>query len=216
MNETCPLCESLSTSLLHNGGKASAFREFLHCDTCDLVFVPRGQLLPPEKQRDRYLEHNNDVHDPDYRAFLGRLYDELKPHLRHGASGLDYGSGPGPALVAMMQEDGFVVDKYDIFFAPNPAALEENYDFITCTETAEHFANPAGEFQLLAGLLRRPGWLGVMTGMLPEWSQFPDWYYHHDPTHVNFFSRKSMSWLAERHGWQASFPTDNVTLFRSA
>ncbi|MCI0796613.1 MAG: 2-polyprenyl-3-methyl-5-hydroxy-6-metoxy-1,4-benzoquinol methylase, partial [Chloroflexi bacterium] len=64
-------------------------------------------------------------------------------------------------------------------------------------------------------LLRSPGWLGVMTGMLADWSQFSDWHYHRDPTHVNFFSRRTMNWLADKYGWDPSYPSDNVTLFFS-
>ncbi|MCH8868420.1 MAG: methyltransferase domain-containing protein [Chloroflexi bacterium] len=215
MSEACPLCKDPSTSPLHRGGKASGFRDFLRCGGCDLVFVPRRQMLTPEQQKDRYLQHRNDVHDPDYRRFLGKLYYELKPHLEAGAEGLDFGSGPGPALAAMMREDGFTVDTYDIHFRSSECALDKTYDFITCTETAEHFADPAQEFQRLASLLRSPGWLGVMTGMPADWSQFSDWHYHRDPTHVNFFSRRTMNWLADKYGWDPSYPSDNVTLFFS-
>ncbi|MDA0771199.1 MAG: class I SAM-dependent methyltransferase [Chloroflexi bacterium] len=213
MSESCPLCNNGSTSVLHRGGRDSGFRDFFHCETCDLVFVPRTQLLTPEGQKDRYLQHNNDVDDPDYRLFLGRLYYQLKPHLMTGAKGLEYGSGPGPALVAMMQEDGFDVDMYDFYFHADEAVFNKTYDFITCTETAEHFSDPALEFQQLAAMLRSPGWMGLMTGMLADWSQFPIWYYHRDPTHVNFFSRKTMSWIARKHDWEVSFPTENVALF---
>ena len=215
MSESCPLCTSPSTSFLHKAGRASGFREFLHCDNCDLAFVPRSFLLTPEQQKARYLEHNNDVHDPDYREFLGRLYYQIKPHLKAGAKGLDYGCGPGPALVTMMQEDGFDVEMYDVYFHADDSVLNERYDFVTCTETAEHFSDPAVEFRRLASLLRSPGWLGVMTGMPADWSQFPDWYYHHDPTHVNFFSHRTMDWIARRYGWEAHYPSDNVALFFS-
>ena len=48
-------------------------------------------------------------------------------------SGLDFGAGPGPALAAMMSEDGFDVAIYDPFFQPDAEALQRKYDFITCT-----------------------------------------------------------------------------------
>ena len=50
-------------------------------------------------------------------------------------SGLDFGAGPGPALAAMMSEDGFDVAIYDPFFQPDAEALQRKYDFITSTET---------------------------------------------------------------------------------
>ena len=189
-------------------------RDFVHCQVCDLVSVPRRFHVGAEAERLRYLEHDNDPDDPDYRAFLDRLWSQLKPRLQPGARGLDYGAGPGPALAAIMAEDGFEVSVYDKHFHPDRAALEDTYDFIVCTETAEHFDDPAGDFRALDGLLRPGGWLGVMTAMLDDWAGFPEWYYHRDPTHVAFYSRRTMRWIAEAHGWEPSFAKGNVVLFR--
>ena len=211
---SCPLCAYGQANHLHASDRGSGFRDFFHCLTCDMAFVPRSRILPREAQKARYLEHNNEVDDPAYRDFLTRLYGPLRPNLRGGSRGLDYGAGPGPALAAMMQEDGYEVSVYDPFFQPDESVLEGSYDFITCTETAEHFSEPAREFQKLDGLLKPGGWLGVMTGMLRDWSEFPAWYYHRDPTHVNFYSHKTMKWLALRYGWHVLFPEQNVALFQ--
>ena len=213
-SESCPLCRSEGAARLYKGGKASGYRDFLHCGECDMVFVPRTQLLDEYQQKARYLQHNNEVNDPAYREFLGRMYYELRPHLHPGAKGLDYGSGPGPALQQMMLEDGFEAYIYDIYFHPDETALTQTYDFVTCTETVEHFSDPRQEFERMGRLLRPNGWLGVMTGMLENWSKFPTWYYHRDPTHVNFFSVATMQWIAERYGWEPHFPRPNVVLFR--
>ena len=64
-----------------------------------------------------------------------------------------------------------------------------------------------------------PDWIATFLAkrighMLEDWSGFPSWYYHHDPTHVNFYSQKTMTWIAGEYGWQATFPTANVVLFR--
>ncbi len=189
-------------------------RDFVHCKVCDLVSVPRRFHVGDEAERKRYLEHNNDPDDPDYRAFLDRLWSQLKPRLQPGSKGLDYGAGPGPALAAMMAEDGFDVSVYDKHFHPDRAILGHVYDFIVCTETAEHFDDPARSFRELNGLLGAGGWLGVMTAMLDDWADFPEWYYHRDPTHVAFYGRRTMQWIADWHGWRASFRKDNVVLFR--
>ena len=215
MREACPLCRSPNTSLLHTGGKASGHRDFFHCARCDLVFVPERFFLSDEDEKARYLQHNNDPYDEGYRGFLGRLWQKLKPHLKSGMKGLDYGAGPGPALAAMMTGDGFDVRLYDPYFHRDGSALADTYDFITCTETVEHFHDPAREFDRLDGMLKLPGWLGVMTGMLEDWDEFPSWYYHRDPTHVCFYSRKTMTWVAERHSWEPPlFPRENVVLFK--
>ncbi len=212
--ETCPLCMTSGAAPFHKGGKASGYKDFLRCGECDLVFVPRAQMLDAAGQKARYLQHNNDVDDPAYREFLGRMYYALRPHLSAGARGLDYGCGPGPALQHMMIEDGFDVDVYDIYFYPDETVLQKTYDFVTCTETVEHFEDPRGELDRIDGLLHPGGWFGVMTGMLESWDDFPAWYYHRDPTHVNFFSRDTMRWIAERLGWHAHFPRENVALFQ--
>ena len=73
----------------------------------------------------------------------------------------------------MMIEDGFEASVYDIYFHPDRSVLDAKYDFITCTETAEHFGDPRGEFDRFDGRLRRGGWLGVMTGMLQNLGRFP-------------------------------------------
>lgn len=128
-------------------------------------------------------------------------------------TGLDYGCGPGPTLSVMLEERGFAMEIYDPFFAPEAGVLQRCYDFITCTETVEHFHSPADEFNQLNRLLRPGSWLGVMTEMMPEEGAFADWYYVRDPTHVCFYRRQTMDWLARNYGWSAQFPHRNVALF---
>ena len=114
-----------------------------------------------------------------------------------GARGLDYGAGPGPALAAMMEEDGFSVALYDPIFHPDEAVLAHTYDFITCTETVEHFATPRADFLRLHKMLIPGGWLGIMTDILEDKEEFGDWYYHRDPTHVAFYTRRTFRWIGE-------------------
>lgn len=94
------------------------------------------------------------------------------------------------------------------------AARRPRYDFITCTETAEHFHDPAAEFARLAGLLAPDGWLAVMTQLVPDARAFLDWHYVRDPTHVCFYADRTFTWLAERHGWRLERPASSVALFR--
>ena len=170
--DTCPLCGS-GTTPFHSVRNRAMSRDFVHCRACDLVSVPARFHVDADAERRRYLEHNNDPGDPDYRAFLDRLWSRMKPRLEPGSKGLDYGAGPGPALAAMMAEDGFDVSVYDKHFHPDRVILEHSYDSIVCTETAEHFDNPARDFREMDGLLKPGGWLGVMTAMLDDWGELP-------------------------------------------
>jgi hypothetical protein len=138
----------------------------------------------------------------------------MRPALASGAHGLDFGCGPGPALVRMAIEDGFDVDAYDPYFAPDKSVLKSRYDFITCTETAEHFASPADEFKMLHSILKPNGLLGVMTSMPPDWSTFPAWHYNRDPTHLAYYAQRTMQWIANSQNMEVSFPVPNVAIFR--
>ena len=189
-------------------------REFWECNDCDLVYVPPKFHLPESAEFERYLMHNNDPSDSGYRSFLSRLWIELKPRLTSGATGMDFGCGPGPALAQMMQEDGFEVSLYDPYFFPDRSVLERQYDFVTCTETVEHLRSPLKEFKLLDSLLVRGGYFGVMTGMLEDRAGFASWYYQRDPTHIGFYSSRTMLWVGREMGWDVELPSANVTIFR--
>ena len=212
----CPLCHSENVGLLFNSREVGNRRHFLRCDVCDLVFVPRRFHLSEKAEKERYLQHNNAPDDQGYRDFLLRLFIPLRERLSEGASGLDYGAGPGPALAMMMRDKGFNVQVYDPYFHPDELPLFSTYDFITCTETAEHFARPRTEFDRFQALLRPSGWLGIMTGMLGSWQEFPAWYYQRDPTHISFFSRTTMRWIGGLYGWGVCFPRQNVVLFQKS
>ena len=98
--------------------------------------------------------------DPGYRRFLSKLADPLRGRLAPGAHGLDYGCGPGPALAAMLREAGHEMALYDPVYYPDTAPLQARYDFVTCTEVAEHFHAPAQEFDRMGALLRPGGLAG--------------------------------------------------------
>lgn len=206
----CPLCRSADVRP-HAERRGSRYNR---CGVCRLVYLDPVQRPAAEAERAHYGTHENDPDDPGYRAFLARLADPLAERLAPGAEGLDYGSGPGPALSRMMAERGFAMRDYDPFFAPDAEALRRTYDFVACSETAEHFHAPAAEFARLHGLLRPGGWLGVMTEMLDDARDFANWRYARDPTHVCFYHVDTMRWIADAHGWRMETPARNVVLFR--
>jgi hypothetical protein len=214
MPSPCPLCSAQESELLYRSTRKNLQRDYLHCPVCDLVFVPPEFHLEASLEKARYSQHNNNVEDAVYRAFLSRLWDVLEPKLQAGAVGLDYGCGPGPALAAMIGEAGYDICVYDPFFAPDKAVLSAEYDFITCSEAIEHFAHPLDEFKTFAKLLKIQGVLGIMTGMLDSWDDFADWHYPHDDTHIVFYSAKTMEWIAQFFDWQVSFPAENVVVFK--
>ena len=159
----CPLCREQQTAWLVQVEQ----RDYYRCPTCQLRFLDPDAHPGPEAERAVYDLHQNDPADPGYRRFLAQLAEPLLKKLPADSRGLDFGCGPGPALAAMMVEAGHLVALYDPIYVPDISVLEGHYDFVTCTEVAEHFHDPAREFERLDALLRPGGWLGIMT-------RFPD------------------------------------------
>ena len=205
----CPLCGSEPIRQL----VVVDSKTYWCCDVCHLTFLSSDAYLSPADELARYLLHENSPEDCRYRDFLSRLTNHLIPRLQPGAEGLDFGSGPGPTLSVMLEEVGFAMDIYDPYFAPDAAPLGRTYDFITCTETVEHFRHPAEEFHRFDQMLRHGGWLGIMTEMLESDEDFANWWYHTEPTHVCFYKQETMAWIAARYDWKVEFPRKNVTLF---
>ncbi len=206
----CPVCRT---------GAGHVFqqiedRDYWRCERCKATWLDAAHWLAPEDEHAHYLHHENEVDDPRYRAFLSRLADPLLARLAPESEGLDYGCGPGPALAAMLVEAGHRVALYDPFFAPDPDALQGTYDFITCSEVAEHLHAPANEFDRLGALLRPGGWLAVMTCFQTEDARFAAWHYRKDPTHVMFYRAETFRRIAADRGWSCEIPAKDVALLR--
>jgi SAM-dependent methyltransferase len=189
-------------------------RHYWRCDICLATWLAPAERLPLAAERAHYALHENDPDDSEYRCFLAPLAEPLLARLPPASSGLDYGCGPGPALAAMLREAGHRVALWDPCFAPDRQVLDTTYDFVTCSETAEHFHWPAVEFTRMDALLRPGGWLAVMTGLLVDDAAFAGWHYRRDPTHVVFYQETTFRHLATRFGWRFEAPARNVVLLQ--
>ncbi|MDF1614226.1 class I SAM-dependent methyltransferase [Desulfurivibrio dismutans] len=204
----CPVCRvPTPRPLLH-----SRSRTYWRCEVCRASFLDPAQLPAAVEEHWHYRQHHNDPADPRYRRFLNKLAAPLLPRLAPGSRGLDYGCGPGPALAAMLREAGHRVALYDPFFYPDPAVLQQIYDFITCTEVIEHFHDPAGEFSRLDAMLRPGGWLALMTCFQTDDERFAAWHYRQDPTHVVFYRAETLRFIARQWGWACEVPVKDVAL----
>jgi len=92
--------------------------------------------------------------------------------------------------------------------------FSKKYDFITCTETAEHFFDPYKEFNVLDGLLVSGGWLGVMTCFLTDEELFGNWHYRRDPTHVVFYAEKTFEVIASQREWSCEIKSKDIVLLK--
>ena len=151
---SCSLCQG-SGDLFFT--EAITEKDYYRCRTCELIWMNPAFRVNATEELAHYNAHENDPGDKKYRNFLSQLWLPLKKELHTNAKGLDYGSGPGPTLHLMVEEDGFECNLYDPYFHPDSRVLCSQYDFITCSETAEHFYEPHQEFKKLAALLKGGG-----------------------------------------------------------
>jgi len=204
----CPLCGCPDLSQYHK----DRFREYLRCGECGLIHVPEKYHVSRDKEKCRYDLHKNSGDDEGYRRFLMKLVDPLAARLDKGASGLDYGSGPTPVLVSMLEEKGFKVEKYDPFYAADVSVLGRRYDFLMCCETIEHFSNPRLEWERFIKLVRKGGWIGIMTQLTDGSKDFAHWHYINDETHIGYYSKKTFQWLDRKYGVKVFFEGMSVVL----
>lgn len=208
--DTCPVCRAPGAEpFLSVDG-----RDYRRCETCTARFLDRRQLPSRDAEHAHYLHHENHPDDPAYRRFLSKLAVPLLARPAPASRGLDYGCGPGPALAAMLREAGHEMALYDPFFQPDPEPLDQTYDFVTCTETAEHFHRSAEEFDRLMALVRPGGWLAIMTCFQTDDARFRDWHYRKDPTHVVFYREETLRHLAAARGWHCEVPGKDVALMQ--
>jgi SAM-dependent methyltransferase len=207
----CPVCRAAATRFLLTADA----RDYFACPVCEARFLRPDQRPTPAEERAEYDRHDNRVDDPGYRAFLERLAGPIRAATPGGAEGLDFGCGPGPALAAMLTESGRPTATWDPFYAPDPAPLRRRWDFVTASEVFEHLHDPAGTLDLLAGLLRPGGVLGVMTCFQTDDARFAGWWYRKDPTHVVFWREATLRHVAAARGWRLSVPRKDVALMRA-
>ena len=214
----CPLCGHPAPTLLASAELCGQPRDYFRCPGCRLTFLDPAALPSKAEEKAQYDLHRNDPTDDGYRQFLSRLTGPLivtlREHFPDGASGLDFGCGPGPTLSGMLREKGFSMQDHDPVYAPDPQVLAQHYDFITCTEVVEHFHAPGDAFALLDSLLRPGGILAIMTSWLMNDANFIHWHYRRDPTHVCFYKPATFQWLADRYGYALMLPDTNITLLR--
>lgn len=170
--------------------------------------------LDKEAEKAVYDAHENYPDDPGYRRFVRPLFELVRPHLDAQASGLDFGCGAGSALMALFEEADFAIKGFDPFYANHPERLDHRYDFVVCSETAEHFYNPASSFEILRSLLHTGGLLGLMTRFHTPNQPLKNWFYAQDPTHVSLYSPMTCAYIAQKMDLILVECGENLALFQ--
>lgn len=204
----CPLCTGL-TDVIHP--TASTGCTYLQCKSCDLIHAHEAAYLSPMDERTRYLEHDNTLENEGYVVMLQEFIVRTIIPFASGGKALDFGCGPGPVLAHLLRCRGFTVDVYDPFFFPCRSFLSREYDLVTSTEVFEHLKRPAEVLETLCGVIAPGGLLAIMTHLHPGADAFADWWYHRDPTHITFYSERTLEWISQHRPLELVF-TDSTKM----
>lgn len=169
--------------------------KYFHCPACKGVVKDVSTYLSPEAEKSRYLLHNNDINDEGYQNFTAPVSDYIIRHYLPSHKGLDYGCGKASVISHRLRSNLYTVSCYDPYFFPDESVLQESYDYIICSEVAEHFYQPAAEFKKLNQLLNPNGRLILMTLLYNDQINFSTWHYRSDPTHVFFYSEDTIEFI---------------------
>lgn len=154
--------------------------------------------LKPEDERRRYELHENTCENQGYVDMFERFWSVVLPHIQNVKTVLDYGCGTEPVFAKILRQKEYSVDTYDKYFAPQRVYQEKTYDLVTLTEVLEHIADPTKLFALLAKHVRPGGYIAFMTLFHPENDEaFLKWWYRRDPTHISFYSIKTIDYLCK-------------------
>lgn len=190
-SHSCPLCDAPASA----ASRRLAERTFVHCAQCDLIHVPAAEHLPPLAERDRYLKHQNSITDTGYVATFDPVLRVLERHAADAERVLDFGAGPSPVLVNLLQQRGYDAVGYDPWFAAD-TDVTGPFDAILSVETFEHLRDPATEIRMLRRALATGATLIVKTLFHKGLASLEGWHYIRDRTHIVFYSSKTFEWIA--------------------
>ena len=198
--EECKIC-SKATRTIHD---PQYDHNYYICDNCGFIFLDDAKIISPDEEKKEYSFHQNSFENEGYvKMFREFIEKAIRPYKAQIKTALDFGSGPGPVLAELFRREGFQVDIYDKYFAPDEAYLKKKYDLITATEVLEHLADPMAALKVLKSLLNKNGIIAIMTLFHPEDDEaFKQWWYRRDATHIGFYTPKTMRRIAELLGFK--------------
>jgi len=170
---------------------------YFHCLACEFIFKSIEHYQDFSSQKERYNLHQNNEDSEGYRVYFQRFLDFTLPSLVDVKTALDFGCGRTSLLASMLEKNGISCDYYDPIYHPSHLDENKKYSLIVSTEVFEHLHKPIEVFAYLIDKLEEGGYLAIQTEFHPNnIEDFKKWYYHKDPTHIVFFTKKSFQILA--------------------
>lgn len=142
--------------------------------------------------------HSNSATDTGYLQYLGSVADELTALTLQQPRILDFGSGKEAVLTKLLRHSGFDCTAYDPLYGIGCNSLMQQYDLIVLCEVIEHIVELASTLHMIRKCCVPGGYVVIKTQPAPESvPAFFSWWYTHDPTHINFFTRRSLIVLSQ-------------------
>ncbi len=193
----CPLCFNKEQFETARGTDGKNYR---YCPVCKLIFSYQHNLPSAEEEEYRYLQHTNGIEDKGYVDFLNQAIKPAMNYLQSGKECLDFGCGPEPTLSILLKNQGLYCDDYDPLFFPE--LPDKKYDAVFATECFEHFYHPDKEIKTITSHLKENGYLIIMTQLWEGLERFHLWHYTNDNTHVTFYHKDTIRFIAENFGFE--------------
>ena len=212
MKVTCKLCFKNSIDIIEDKQMQNIY---YHCNSCDFIFSSKLPTIEQEKKQ--YSHHNNSLESSGYVEMFEKFIDTaITPYTNIAKQVLDYGSGPEPVLSTLLKKRGFNVQIYDPLYAKDETFKDKKFSTIVSTEVFEHLHSPYETIKELVEILENGGILSFQTMFHPENNEkFLNWWYRRDPTHVCFFSHKTIKKMEDIFNLKLlKFDDKNIAVFR--
>lgn len=205
----CPLCCSDKVNKHINRNNVDYFL----CNDCLLVFMDPEKQMEEEDKKIRYNKHKNNVSDSGYRSFLMELARPSFGLIDNTKECLDYGCGPTKAMETLFHENGFKMDSYDPLFFHT--IKQRQYYLITCNEVVEHFSTPKKDMEELLKWVKKGGFLLIGSYLWDSSTDFANWHYLSDPSHVCFYNAETFKFISKSFGLELiQISSDRVLIFK--
>lgn len=176
--------------------------KFYKCIECG--FVCKNKIYSKNEQYERYLSHN---YDDNYVSYMKKITTNIDFNNKNV---LDFGCGQSPCLSKLYPDSKFT--NYDLFFYPDESYKNSKYDYILLIEVIEHLENPLETIIDLKRYLNDDGKILIHTKMYKKDTDFNNWWYTRDITHISFFCNKTFQALASNLGMKVEYLDEYVVL----
>lgn len=177
--------------------------DYYKCLECEFIQMDDKYKVSYEDERAVYDLHENSLECEGYVNMFRKFLDESVMPFRRNGCGLDFGSGPTPVLMQLINRDyEFDMENYDLHFQPDKVYENKKYNLVVSTEVVEHLLDPMESFELIYSILDEGGVFAFMTMIHNNDDEsFKDWWYRRDKTHISFYSEKTLKYIADKIGF---------------